>query len=52
VLVVGEVTLPAERRRLSICDMPKPPVPVVGVVVAEGEGWMEAVTIAGRLRRW
>ena len=33
---LGEAMLPAERRRLSMCDIPKPEL-AVGVVI-EGEG--------------
>ena len=40
--------LPAERRRLSMCDMPRPE----GVGMEEA-GWIDAVIIFGRLlRRW
>jgi len=46
VVALGETMVPAERRRLSMWEMPRP----VGVVV-EWEGWMEDVTMAGRLRR-
>ena len=40
---------PAERRRLSMCDIPNPEL-AVGVVIA-GDGCTVEVTMAGLLRR-